>query len=45
MWDVMAGGIDTTATTLEWLFYIMCNYPESQANTVTFHNTHLTVQR
>merc|ERR1719221_356133 len=30
MWDVMAGGIDTTATTLEWLFYILCDYPETQ---------------
>lgn len=30
VWDVLAGGIDTTATTLEWLFYIMCNYPETQ---------------
>lgn len=30
IWDVMAGGIDTTATTLEWLFYILCNYPETQ---------------
>jgi len=30
MWDVMAGGIDTTATTLEWLFYILANYPETQ---------------
>lgn len=30
MWDVMAGGIDTSATTLEWFFYIMCNYPETQ---------------
>jgi len=30
MWDVMAGGIDTTATTMEWLFYILCNYPETQ---------------
>jgi len=30
MWDVMAGGIDTTATTLEWFFYILCNYPETQ---------------
>lgn len=30
MWDVMAGGIDTTATTLEWLFYILGNNPETQ---------------
>jgi cytochrome P450 len=30
MWDVLAGGIDTTATTMEWLMYIMCNYPETQ---------------
>eukprot|EP01062_Namystynia_karyoxenos_P020093 TRINITY_DN175_c0_g1_i2.p1 TRINITY_DN175_c0_g1~~TRINITY_DN175_c0_g1_i2.p1 ORF type:complete len:541 (+),score=187.84 TRINITY_DN175_c0_g1_i2:83-1705(+) len=30
MWDVMAGGIDTTSTTLEWLIYILCNYPETQ---------------
>jgi len=30
MWDVMAGGIDTTATTLEWLLYIMAEYPETQ---------------
>lgn len=30
MWDVMAGGIDTTSTTLEWLLYILCNYPETQ---------------
>jgi cytochrome P450 len=30
MWDVMAGGIDTTATTLEWLFYILGNEPETQ---------------
>jgi len=30
MWDVMAGGIDTTATTLEWLFYILGNHPETQ---------------
>lgn len=30
MWDVMAGGIDTTATTLEWLLYIMCVYPDTQ---------------
>jgi coumaroylquinate(coumaroylshikimate) 3'-monooxygenase len=30
VWDVLAGGIDTTATTMEWLMYIMCNYPETQ---------------
>eukprot|EP01065_Artemidia_motanka_P046321 TRINITY_DN6992_c0_g3_i3.p1 TRINITY_DN6992_c0_g3~~TRINITY_DN6992_c0_g3_i3.p1 ORF type:complete len:535 (+),score=182.19 TRINITY_DN6992_c0_g3_i3:63-1667(+) len=30
VWDVMAGGIDTTSTTLEWLLYILCNYPETQ---------------
>lgn len=30
VWDVLAGGIDTTATTLEWLIYILCNYPETQ---------------
>lgn len=30
MWDVMAGGIDTTSTTLEWLLYIMVNYPDTQ---------------
>jgi len=29
VWDVLAGGIDTTATTLEWLFYILCNYRET----------------
>lgn len=29
MWDVMAGGIDTTATTLEWLFYILGNNPDT----------------
>lgn len=30
MWDVMAGGIDTTATTLEWLFYILSDHPDKQ---------------
>lgn len=30
MWDVMAGGIDTTSTTLEWLLYILVNYPDTQ---------------
>lgn len=30
VWDVLAGGIDTTATTLEWLIYIMVNYPDTQ---------------
>jgi len=30
MWDVMAGGIDTSATTQEWLLYILCNEPETQ---------------
>jgi len=30
VWDVLAGGIDTTATTMEWLAYIMVNYPETQ---------------
>ena len=23
LWDIMAGGIDTTATTMEWLIYIL----------------------
>jgi len=30
LWDMMAGGIDTTATTIEWLIYILINHPEVQ---------------
>jgi cytochrome P450 len=28
LWDVMAGGIDTSATSIEWLVYILINHPE-----------------
>jgi cytochrome P450 len=30
LWDVMAGGIDTSATSIEWLIYILINHPEVQ---------------
>lgn len=29
VWDTLAGGIDTTAATMEWLYYILCNNPET----------------
>jgi cytochrome P450 len=30
LWDVMAGGIDTTATSIEWLIYILIKNPRVQ---------------
>ena len=30
-WDCLAGGIDTSATSMEWLVYILINHPEVQA--------------
>jgi cytochrome P450 len=30
IWDTMAGGIDTSALSFEWLVYILTNYPDVQ---------------
>jgi cytochrome P450 len=30
IWDAMAGGIDTSATSFEWLIYLLINYPKVQ---------------
>ena len=30
IWDTMAGGIDTSALSFEWLIYILTNYPNIQ---------------
>jgi cytochrome P450 len=30
LWDIMAGGIDTTATSIEWLIYLLIEHPEVQ---------------
>ena len=31
VWDMIAGGIDTSATTMEWTLYVLANYPDVQA--------------
>merc|ERR1712146_192487 len=28
IWDIMAGGIDTSATSIEWLIYLLIKHPE-----------------
>jgi len=30
VWDIMAGGIDTSATSMEWLIYILIRHPRVQ---------------